>query len=76
MREGTMDKPTAETKGQHDHTGDDGDGAAQDWEAMFEKAEETLKLLTAHIGRLRAHLVSKGYGHAAIKRILKGEDVR
>ena len=35
-----------------------------------------LQALHITISRLTAHLVTKGYGHNAIKRILKGEVVR
>lgn len=45
------------------------------YEIVEKLREEVATLLTAR-ERLTAHLVSKGYGHATIKRILAGEVVR
>jgi len=38
--------------------------------------KESVEAMKRDIELLKAHLVSKGYGHNAIKRILKGEVVR
>ena len=47
-----------------------------DYQAMCEKLKEEVATLLTTKDRLTAHLISKGYGHNAIKRILKGEVVR